>query len=223
MPQQLDQRKVLLAGASGLTGGFLLQALLADSTVAVVHALSRRPLDVRHPKLQVLCVDFGQLPPLPEVDEVYLALGTTIKVAGSQSAFRALDLHANLAVADAARAAGARRIGLVSAAGANARAAVFYNQVKGELEDALRAMELETLVIARPSLLLNSRAHLQQAPRLGEQLAIPIARLLAPLFPDVYRPVHAQAVPLSLLKTLPSATGVLILSSAELARIGKRV
>src|SRR5581483_6669242 len=77
------------------------------------------------------------LPPLPPVDEVYLALGTTIKVAGSQAAFRAVDYDANLAVARAALAAGARRCGLVSAMGADAKSKVFYNRVKGELEEAL--------------------------------------------------------------------------------------
>lgn len=83
------QRSVIIAGASGLVGGLLLQSLLADETVSVVHALCRRPLNMRHPRLQVQMVDFQNLPPLPYADEVYLALGTTIKVAGSQAAFRA--------------------------------------------------------------------------------------------------------------------------------------
>ncbi|GAA7768709.1 hypothetical protein HpMS107_49110 [Helicobacter pylori] len=105
MSTPIDQRKVLLAGATGLVGGVMLQALLADPTVAQVHALSRRPLRVRHPRLQVHIVNFSRLPALPQADEVYLAPGTTIKVAGSQAAFRAVDLEANLAVTKAAFAA----------------------------------------------------------------------------------------------------------------------
>ncbi len=213
-------RQVLLAGATGLVGGLLLQALLADPTVARVHALTRRPLRTSHPKLQVHTVDFSRLPALPPVDEAYLALGTTIKVAGSRAAFRAVDLAANLAVAQAAVAAGARRVGLVSAAGANARSAVFYNRVKGELEDALQALPLEALVIARPSLLLDSRQGLQQPTRWGESLAIPVARLLAALFPPAYRPVRAGAVARALARTVPAAQGVIVHSSDALARLG---
>lgn len=198
----------------------MLQALLADPAVAQVQALSRRALNTQHPKLRVHLVDFDKLPALPRADEVYLALGTTIKVAGSQAAFRAVDLDANLAVARAAVAAGARRVGLVSAAGANARSTVFYNRVKGELEDALKGLDLTALVLARPSLLLDKRDGLQQPPRLGEQLAIPAARLLAPLVPGPWRPVHARAVALALLRTVPTAQGLVVLPSDELVRIG---
>jgi uncharacterized protein YbjT (DUF2867 family) len=211
---------VLLAGATGLVGGLVLQALLADPSVSQVHALSRRSLTIDHPKLQVYIVDFSRLPELPPADEAYLALGTTIKVAGSQQAFRAVDLDANLAVARAAFAAGVRRIGLVSAVGANAASSVFYNRIKGELEDALKAMGLAALVIAQPSLLLDHRDGLQQPSRLGERLAIPIGRLLAPILPGIYRPVHARAVAQSLVRTVPVAQGVRVLASDELARIG---
>lgn len=216
------QRKVLLAGATGLVGGLILQALLADRTVSEVHALSRRPLNIRDPRLHNLIVDFGGLPALPQVDEVYLALGTTIKVAGSQAAFRAVDLEANLAVAQAACAAGARRLGLVSAAAANAKSSVFYNRVKGELEDGLRALDLTALVIARPSLLLDYRHGLQQPTRIGELIAIPIARLLAPILPGTYRPVHARAVAQALVQTVPTAQGETVLASDVLAKIGSR-
>lgn len=220
MSMLVDQRTVLLAGATGLVGGLILQALLTDEAVSTVHALSRRPMSLRHPKLQVHIVDFASLPALPPAEEVYLSLGTTIRVAGSQAAFRAVDLEANLAVARAAFAAGVRRVGLVSAAGANARSSVFYNRVKGELEDGLKAMDLSALVIAQPSLLLDYRDGLQQPPRLGERIAIPFARLLAPLLPGVFRPVRARAVAQALVKTVPTAKGVVVLASDVLARIG---
>lgn len=214
-------RTVLLAGATGLVGGQMLQALLADPTVGQVHALTRRDLNLAHPRLQVHHVDFRRLPALPPADEAYLALGTTIKVAGSQAAFRAVDFDANLAVAQAAIASGARRIGLVSAAGASAQSSVFYNRVKGELEDALKALDLQALVLAQPSLLLDLRDGLQQPPRLGERIAIPVAQLVAPLLPGRYRPVHARAVALALLRTVPTAQGVVVLASDALARIGR--
>ncbi len=220
MSSPADQRKVLVAGATGLVGGQILHALLADLAVVEVHALSRRPLKLSHPRLQVHIVDIGRLPVLPLADEVYLALGTTIKVAGSQQAFRAVDLDANLAVAVAARAAGVRRVGLVSAAMASAASSTFYNRVKGELEDALKAMAWDALVIAQPSLLLDYRTGLDQPPRIGERMAIPIAKLLAPLIPGVYRPVHARAVAQALVRTVPTAEGVVVLPSDVLARTG---
>jgi uncharacterized protein YbjT (DUF2867 family) len=211
------KRKVLLAGATGLIGGYLLEGLLADERVAQVHALVRRPLNVSNPKLHVQRVDFSALPELPPLDEAYLALGTTIKVAGSREAFRAVDLQANLAVARAAVQAGARRIGLVSAAGANAHSPVFYNRVKGELEEALQALGLQALVIARPSLLLDSRKHLGQPPRLAESLAIPMARLMAPLVPGPYKPVYGSSVANTLLALVPSAQGLRVLPSHALS------
>ena len=220
MPSASSSRIALLAGATGLIGGQILQALLADPAVGKVHVLARRPLGISHAKLGVDVVEFSRLPALEAVDEVYLALGTTIKVAGSQDAFRAVDLHANLAVANAAIAAGARRVALVSAVGASSRSSVFYNRVKGELEDALKAMSLDALVIAQPGLLLGDRKALNQPPRFGEEFAGPILKLLSPILPGSFRPVQAGAVARSLTRTLPTTKGLVVLSSDELSRIG---
>lgn len=206
-------RRVLLAGATGLVGGELLRGLLADDTVAGVHVLARRVLQVAHPKLQVQVVDFTALPPLPPLDEAYLALGTTIKVAGSQAAFRAVDFDANLAVARAALAAGVRRLGIVSAMGADAQSRVFYNRVKGELEEALRALGFDGLVIARPSLLLGDRGALGQPARAGEHVGSLLAGVLRPLIPARYRPIQALDVARALLAHVPQATGEVVLSS----------
>ena len=165
------KRTVALAGATGLVGRSLLEGLLADTSVQSVHVLGRRNPRVAHARITFHIVDFSKLPPLPPVDEVYLALGTTIKVAGSQAAFRAVDFDANLAVARAALAAGARRCGLVSAMGADAKSRVFYNRVKGELEEALAQLPFEGLVIARPSLLVGDRAALGQPERPLEKVS----------------------------------------------------
>lgn len=215
-----NSRVVLLAGASGLIGGQLLQLLLNDPGVIRIHALSRKPLKVSHPKLQVHLVDFTSLSQLPHADEAYLALGTTIKVAGSKEAFRAVDFDANLAVAQAAIRAGVSRIGLVSASGASVRSSMFYTRVKGELEDALRTLPLTTLVIARPSLLLDYRSGLGQPVRLGEIFSIPIARLLSPILPGPYKPVSALAVARALTQTVPVRKGMIILSSDQLIELG---
>ena len=102
-------RTIIIAGATGLVGRDILEGLLADPTVVAVHSLGRRAPAIQHPKLTAHVVDFSALPTMPPAGEVYLALGTTIKVAGSQAAFRAVDHDANLAVARAALAAGATK------------------------------------------------------------------------------------------------------------------
>lgn len=209
-------RAVALAGATGLVGRAILEGLLADDSVAAVHALGRREPPVAHPKLTAHVVDFAALPPLPLVDEVYLALGTTIKAAGSQAAFRAVDFDANLSAARAALAAGARRCGLVSAMGADSKARIFYNRVKGETEDALAELPFEGLVIARPSLLVGDRGALGQPTRPAEKVATAISTLLSPFLPANYRPVAAAHVARALLDRVPKAEGHLVLPSGEL-------
>lgn len=221
MTTQYPQRTVLLAGSSGLVGRKILQLLLDDSSVVKIHLLSRSPLQFQQTKIQVHIVDFKALPTLPMVDELYLTIGTTMKTAGSQAAFRAVDLDTNLAVAKAAKHAGARHVGLVSAAGADQHSSMFYNKVKGELEQALKQLNFETLVIAQPSLLLDSRNGLGQPVRLGERFAIPLAKLLAPLLPASYKPVYAQAVAKSLTNTTPKSSGIVILNSKQLVEMGR--
>jgi uncharacterized protein YbjT (DUF2867 family) len=209
---------VLLAGATGLVGRELLQGLLSDEGVASIQALGRRPLPQRHPKLSFRQVDFGAIPELPPLDEVYLALGTTIKTAGSQEAFRAIDFDASLAVARAARAAGAQRAGVVSAMGADARSALFYNRVKGELEEALAGLGFAGLVIARPSFLAGNRELLGQPERGGEKLALRMSHWLRPLIPANYRSIQATKVAQSLLQQVPQARGRLVLMSGTMQK-----
>lgn len=210
------KRTVVLAGSTGLVGRSILEGLLADSAVEMVHSLGRRKLNVVHPRLTSHIVDFAALPPLPHVDEVYLALGTTIRDAGSQAAFRAVDLDANFAVARAALTAGARRCGLVSSVGANARSRVFYSRVKGELEEALGQLEFAGLVIARPSLLVGDRASLGQPVRALEKTSLLLFKVLRPLIPNNYRPICAAQVARALLKRTPVAEGRIVLYADDM-------
>lgn len=212
----MTTRRIIIAGATGLVGKEILGKLLADDTVSEVHSLGRRAPPLTHPKLQAHVVDFAKLPPLPAADEVYLALGTTIKVAGSQQAFRAVDYDANLAVAKAALVAGARKAGLVSAMGADAGSRVFYSRVKGDLEDALRQLPFSGLVIARPSLLVGDREALGQPHRAGETVGFAIGKALGFLIPSNYKPIEAKTVAQALLSNVPSAKGSKVLLSGSM-------
>jgi uncharacterized protein YbjT (DUF2867 family) len=154
---------------------------------------------------------------LPHCDDAYIALGTTIKVAGSQAAFRAVDFDAVVTTARAARAAGATRLAVVSALGANAASAVFYNRVKGEMEQAVRQLGYESVVIAQPSLLAGNRASLGQPTRAGEEWAMRLLRPVMGLVPAGVRPIAAKTVATALVDaTLAGNPGVRILSSREM-------
>ena len=216
--EQPVKRTVALAGATGLIGRSILEGLLADPSVQAVHVLGRRKPRVAHARITGHIVDFAALPPLPPVDEVYLALGTTIKVAGSQTAFRAIDFDANLAVARATLEAGARRCGLVSAMGANAKSSVFYNRVKGELEEALAQLPFEGLIIARPSLLVGNRASLGQPERPLEKVSTVFMKIFGLLIPANYRAIDAAKVARTLLARTPAAEGRVVVLSGDMHR-----
>ena len=211
-------RTVLLAGATGLVGRQILQALLSDESVTAVHTLGRRDLPFQHPKLTQHQVDFKALPDLPRLDEAFIALGTTIKVAGSQEAFRAVDFDAVVAAAKAAKAAGATRLGVVSAMGASSKSSVFYSRVKGEMEEALPGLGFDTLVFARPSLLVGDRAALGQPVRSGEETGEKVARWLGPLIPTNYRPISVKSVARALVQAVRETKGRRVILSGELQK-----
>ena len=224
MADQALARVALVAGATGLVGREVLAALLTDRRYSAVHCVGRRPTAVRHPKLFDHIVDFGALSTLADigrVDDVFITLGTTIKTAGSRAAFRAIDFDAVMAVARAAQRCGATRLGVVSAMGADAHSPVFYNRVKGEMEDALAKLGYQKLVVARPSMLDGNRAALAQAARPAEQWGLLAMTLLKPLIPANYRAITAVQVAKALVAGVNSAdSGLRVLRSGELQSMG---
>lgn len=185
-----------MIGATGLVGGHCLELLLRDAAYGRVVTLGRKALPLEHPKLAQHVIDFARLrddASLVRAQDIYSCLGTTIKKAGTREAFREVDFTYQYEVARAAAANGAEQLLLVSALGANARSAVFYNRVKGELEEAVSKLPLAGVQIFRPSLLLGERAEF----RLGERVAeLPMRYvsflMVGPL--AKFRPVHARTV-----------------------------
>jgi uncharacterized protein YbjT (DUF2867 family) len=215
----IDARGALLAGATGLVGRSLLALLLESPRYRRVQVLLRRaaPDLAAHPRLAAAVVDFAALPPLPPVDDVFIALGTTIRLAGSQQAFRRVDFDAVLATARAGRAAGARRLLVVSALGADPASTVFYSRVKGEMQQAIVTLGYESVVIVQPSLLLGDRAALGQPKRTGEEFAQRLLRPLLGWVPSRVRPIRAQDVARAMLRAaLEASPGVTILGSGEM-------
>ncbi|BBP79576.1 oxidoreductase [Pseudomonas gingeri NCPPB 3146 = LMG 5327] len=211
----LTPQHILLAGATGLTGEHLLDRLLNEPTVSRVLAPSRRPL-AEHPHLENPVGDPAVfLPQLSgRVDLAICCLGTTIKLAGSEEAFRAIDHDMVVAFGKRAREMGARHLIVVSAIDANPKSKVFYSRVKGEMEESLKAQDWPQLTIARPSLLLGERTE----PRLAEQLAGPLSKLI----PGKYRGIEACQLARALWRlALEEQDGVRIVESDELRRLGK--
>ena len=217
------QRTALLAGATGLVGRALLSLLVDSDRYRSAHVLLRRTSGniAADPKLKIQEVDFARLPTaFPAVDDVYIALGTTIKMAGSEAAFRQVDFDFVVNIARAARTAGATRLAVVSALGADPTSRIFYNRVKGEMELAIMQIGYESVVIAQPSLLLGDRAALGQPARSGELWA---ERLLAPLgwiVPKGVRPIPARAVASALVAAMIDARpGVRVLKSGAMQEV----
>jgi uncharacterized protein YbjT (DUF2867 family) len=185
-------------------GREVLAGLLADKHYRSVHSLGRRTLPLVHPKLTQHIVDFAALPELPQIDDVFICLGTTIKVAGSRTAFRAVDFDAVLAVAKAGIRHGAINLGVVSAIGADVESGVFYNRVKGEVEEAIARLSYRCVSIVRPSLLVGDRSELNQPERPGERIGLLVSKLLKPIIPANYLPVRAEDVAAALVEAVKS-------------------
>ena len=186
-------RTALLAGATGLVGSHVLQLLLADGAWTRVVTIGRRLIPQRHDRLEQRIVDFASLTDLPHIDDLFCCLGTTIKQAGSQAAFRRVDHDYVVALAQAGLHTGATQFLLVSAIGADPAARVFYSRVKGETEADVRKLPYRAIQILRPSLLLGERAEF----RLGERIAMMAAPLLSWLLVGRlrrYRPIQAAVV-----------------------------
>lgn len=224
---------VLIAGATGLVGREAVQACLQDGGVSEVRALVRRqltleavlgPLSAQAPAITAeqrtrfypVQADFQRLDREPatfQVDTVLCALGTTIRQAGSQAAFRLVDFDAPLQIARLAHAQGAKRLLLVSALGASSSSRVFYNRVKGELEDAISAIGFEQFVIARPSLLDGDRPQSRPAERVGLMLS----KAFGFLIPESHRPVHVRQVARALLRQArEGGAGRRVLTNAQM-------
>ena len=213
-----ESRAALLVGATGLIGSFLLQRLLASARYARVTAWVRRDIGKTHPKLKVEIADFERLQERRvDAEDVFCCLGTTIRQAGSQAAFRRVDYDYPVALAMAAAGGGARRLLVVSALGANPDSRVFYNRVKGEMEVAVRAAGVPRTVFVRPSLLSGPRAE----PRLGERVGLVVGNILGPLL-GKYRPIHADIVAAAMLKAAEADRPSGAIESDEIRKIGVR-
>lgn len=214
-----EQKIALVAGATGLTGGEIIRRLAGEPGYGEIRVLVRRePAPGTFPAgVQPLVADYDHLDRHPEwfaVDHVFCALGTTIRKAGSQAAFRRVDHDYPLAIGRLALAGGATHYLLVSSIGANPESRFFYGRTKGDLERALTGLGYRSLTVARPSFLLGDRTE----SRPGESLG----RWLARILPAPYRSVHARTVADALVDAaVRDAPGPRIIENRELVERGR--
>jgi uncharacterized protein YbjT (DUF2867 family) len=197
----VESKVVWLAGASGLTGGCVLDALLEAPDVSRVLAVSRRPLGREHPRLANRIVQFGRLEEQlkgASCDVAFCCLGTTLRKAGSQEQFRAVDVDCVIAFARAAKAANARRLVVISSVGADPGARNFYLRTKGEMERGLEELGFESLDILQPSVLLSWRSEMRPL-ELVAGLLMPLVNPLLSGNYLAYRGIPARTVAAAML------------------------
>jgi uncharacterized protein YbjT (DUF2867 family) len=214
----------LIAGASGLVGRHCLELLLAaDDRYARVISIGRRTLPLSHPRLEQVVVDFDNLENHRLrliADDVYCCLGTTIRQAGSEAAFYAVDYTYVLKLAALLSSNFASQFMVVSSLGADAASRVFYSRVKGEMEAAIRQLDFRAVHFFQPSLLLGERP----SPRIGERIGALVLALVRPLLIGrlrPYRAIAASTVANAMLKAArQDADGVYTHRSDEIAVAG---
>ncbi len=189
-------RTAVLAGATGLTGGYCLNALLEDERYGTVTVLVRRPMTLAHPKLRQVVIDFDRLAEYAEHirgDDLFCCLGTTIKKAGSPEAFSRVDLDYPKELARIASANGVSNFLVISALEAHSNSKILYGRVKGQMEEAVSQYDFEGLFIFRPSLLIGER----EESRLAEGFGLKLYSFMPFLFSGPLkriRPIVAEAV-----------------------------
>jgi uncharacterized protein YbjT (DUF2867 family) len=204
--------KVILAGATGLVGGKILDLLLKDPEIESITAFARKKQEISNPKLSWV---IGDLPPesIPMADALIMAIGATIAKAGSKEAFLQTDVEIPYQLAVLAKNAGISQVLNVSAKGADLKSSIFYNRAKAELEKRLVDLNFNKTIIIRPSLLLGER----KENRPAEKIAQWIFRNLNFLFPKSIQAVSAEAVAISLVRMIHSKNqGLGIIENQEI-------
>ena len=183
--------KGLIIGATGATGKDLLAKLLEDEAFSEIHSFVRKPMSISHPKLHAHVVDFDTPEAWSDLlhgDVAFSCLGTTLAVAGSKDAQWRVDYDYQYAFAEHCKNNGVPTFVLVSAAGAKAQSKLFYNHMKGALEEAVKKLNFPRLLIFQPSVLIRSNSD-----RSGENFTVKAFKFLNKLgILKRYRPMPTE-------------------------------
>ncbi|MCL6573597.1 MAG: NAD(P)H-binding protein [Bacillus sp. (in: Bacteria)] len=185
-----NRKTAIVLGASGLVGNELVKILIQQNNYQKIHLLVRKSIEIDEDVCEQHVVDFEQLHTYIElfhVDDVFCCLGTTMKKEKTKEAFRKVDYQFPIEAAKLAKTCGVQKFLIITAMGANSKSLFFYNQVKGDLEAALKKLALPSLHFFRPSLLVGERVE----HRFGEKMAEKASVLLNTLMVGPFRPYRA--------------------------------
>ncbi|MEI3798686.1 MULTISPECIES: oxidoreductase [unclassified Chitinophaga] len=166
-------KTAIVIGATGLTGTHLVAALLHDPAFSKVKVLVRRPWAHARPKLESIIVDFEDEESLATAlhgDILFCCIGTTIKKAGSQERFRAVDYDIPVKCARIAKEQGITQFLLMSSVSANPNSRNFYLRTKGATEEAIQKVGFHSVNIFRPSVLIGQRKEFRFGEWIGRYL-----------------------------------------------------
>jgi uncharacterized protein YbjT (DUF2867 family) len=195
-------KTAIAIGVTGLVGSEVLDLLLKDENYSRIKVFHRRSTGIQHPKLEEHIIDFDHIDDwkyLITGDELYSALGTTIKKAGNQEAQYTVDYTYQYETAKAAAENGVKKYSLVSSAGADYGSRVFYSRLKGELDDDVKELTFDVITIMRPSILAGER----NESRPGESIGMFFMKFLTRI-PGLkkYRPIPGRTVAEGMINSL---------------------
>ncbi len=223
MSENLNKRKALVLGASGLVGSELVEILEHDPIYSAIVIVGRTSLNIKNPKVIEQLIDFNRLDDFADVfqgNDLFICLGTTIKKAGSVGQVEIIDRDWPVKIAQIAHKNGITKIAVVSSMGANPSSRNYYLRIKGEMEEGIRKINFDQTVIVRPSMLLGARKEF----RLAESIAKGVMKGLGFLMigPALkYKGIEAQTVARAMIELLHSSDTDIVYLSDRLQKLGR--
>lgn len=194
----MSEKIAVIIGATGMIGNYLTEELLNDDYFTSIRLIVRRPVEKKHPRIQIALVDFDDAESLKlaleNVDTVFSCIGTTQKnVKGDNELYRKIDYEIPLKAARFSREAGCRKFIFVSSVGANLHSNTFYLRLKGELEKAIYNLEIEMVHVMQPSMLLGERKETRTGERIFQKIMKPLSSIFSGSFRK-FRAIHGGTV-----------------------------
>ncbi len=221
---EVTDKTAIVLGATGLTGGLLLELLLEEKRYAKVRVITRRSTGVTHPKLEELQADLldpDSYADFFEGDDVFCCIGTTRARTPNKKAYRAIDYGIPVTVAKLCKEKGIPTLLVMSSMGAKKKSRLFYNRTKGQMEEAVLAQELPKTHLLRPSLLKGRR----KERRVGEWIARQVMKIMnlvmvGPL--DKYRSIEPETVAAAMIWLAVHDYGGQVILSDEIRKLGEK-